>query len=149
MTVRGEKRAFTLAESIVSVAILALVLYGSINAYFGFDQNSESVKARVRAELFSRYLHELVDANPPGTGSVSPVVGTPFFLSVSPTGTVSYSQNPAQRTAETGFFPGNDGEPLSHEIAIVATGSSYGKTFVSYRIKATYGSETRTAYLTK
>lgn len=82
MTTKLTAAAFTLAESVVSVLILALVLTGSINAYFGFDQNSENVKAKVRAENYARYLFELVDASPPDTSNLMP--GTPFYALVSP-----------------------------------------------------------------
>lgn len=82
MITKQTASAFTLAESVVSVLILALVLTGSINAYFGFDQNSENVKTKVRAENYARYLFELMDATPPDASSLMP--GAPFYALVSP-----------------------------------------------------------------
>lgn len=142
------KGGFTLAEAIVSVTILALILYGTINAYQAFDKSAESVKTKVRAELFSRYIQELVDVNPPIPNGVIPMIGTSFFISSSPTGGILYSQDPSNTTSDTGFLHASN-DILSHKITLVASGNSYGKTFVSYQIKTTYGEESRTTYLTK
>lgn len=62
---------FTIAEAIVSVVLLALVLTGVGSAYSEFNRSEERMKSTSEAKLFSRYLQETLDTQPPGTGSLA------------------------------------------------------------------------------
>ncbi len=73
-----------------------------MNAYFSFNENSDNVRDKVRTETFSRYLYDLIDSHPPDENSTP--FESPFYLSVSDTGSVSYGFDPSLANGETKFL---------------------------------------------
>lgn len=141
---------FTITEAVVSVALLAMVLTGAIQAYSSFDRASDDLRAKSKADLFARYLFDSVNAYPPESAAFAPNGSDPFYLEMTPVGKVTYSSDPNKKDGETGFFPGETPNgSLSHEIRLVGTESFYGTGISLYRISATYDSRTKTVYLQK